>query len=84
MKLVGEVDLNGPSVNFLGDFTLPSKGSLYPLEILNLNRALVAMTKIRVKGPLSDPNTSALPRLKDILKYNEDKDLGKIPPSLRE
>ena len=84
LKLVGEVDLNGPSVNFLGDFTLPSKGSLNPLEILNLNRALVAMTKIRVKGPLSDPNTSALPRLKDILKYNEDKDLGKIPPSLRE
>lgn len=84
LQLAGEVDLAGPYVNFIGDFSLPSQGSRNPLQWLNLNRALVALTKIRVNGPLSDPSTTALPRLKDLLKSNENKDLGAIPPALSE
>jgi hypothetical protein len=84
LKLAGEVDLTRSTVNFLGDFSLPSKSSFNPLKLLNLNRLLVALTKIRVKGPLNKPETSALPRLKDIVKSKADKDLGKIPPSLSE
>lgn len=84
LKLAGEVDLARSTVHFLGDFSLPSKGSLNPLKFLNINRLLVALTKIRVKGPLNKPETSALPGLKDMVKSKEDKDLGKIPPSLSE
>ncbi len=84
LQLTGEVDLTGPTVNFLGDFSLPSRGSFNPLEFLNLNRALVALTKIRVKGPLANPTTNALPRLKDLVKSKNDNDLGKIPPTLLE
>jgi len=84
LQLAGEVDLAGPTLNFLGDFSLPSGGAFNPLQFLNLNRALVALTKIRVKGPLANPSTNALPRLKDLVKSKEDKDLGKIPPSLLE
>ena len=84
LQLAGEVDLAGPTLNFLGDFSLPSGGAFNPLQLLNLNRALVALTKIRVKGPLANPSTNALPRLKDLVKSKEDKDLGKIPPSLLE
>jgi hypothetical protein len=84
LKLAGEVDLAGPTVNFLGDFSLPSQGSFNPLQLLNLNRALVALTKVRVKGPLANPTTTALPRLKDILKSKDDNSLGKIPPALSE
>ncbi len=84
LQLAGEVDLAGPTLNFLGDFSLPSRGFFNPFELLNLNRALVALTKIRVKGPLSDPTTNALPRLKDLVKSKSDNDLGKIPPALLE
>ncbi len=84
LQLTGEVDLAGPTVDFLGDFSLPSRGSFNPLELLNLNRALVALTKIRVKGPLANPTTNALPRLKDLVKSKSDNDLGKIPPALLE
>ena len=84
LKLAGEVDLAGPTLNFLGDFSLPSQGSFNPLQLLNLNRALVALTKVRVKGPLANPTTTALPRLKDILKSKEYNGLGKIPPTLPE
>lgn len=84
LQLAGEVDLAGPTLNFLGDFSLPSGGAFNPLKFLNLNRVLVALTKIRVKGPLANPSTNALPRLKDIVKPKEDNDLGKIPPSLLE
>jgi hypothetical protein len=84
LKLAGEVELAGPTLNFLGDFSLPSAGAFNPLKLLNLNRLLVALTKVRVKGPLSNPSTTALPKLKDMVKSKEDKDLGKIPPSLLE
>lgn len=84
LKLAGEVELAGPTLNFLGDFSLPSVGAFNPLNLLNLNRLLVALTKVRVKGPLSNPSTTALPKLKDVVKSKEDKDLGKIPPSLLE
>ena len=84
LKLAGEVDLAQWTVHFLGDFNLASKGSLNPLNLLNFNRMLVALTKIRVKGPLNKPETSALPGLKDIVKSKQDNDLGKIPPSLSE
>ena len=84
LKLAGEVDLTGPTLNFLGDFSLASRGSFNPLELLNLNRLLIALTKVRVKGPLSNPSTTALPKLKDMVKSKEDKDLGKIPPALLE
>lgn len=84
LQLAGEVDLAGPTLNFLGDFSLPSGGAFNPLRFLNFNRVLVALTKIRVKGPLANPSTDALPKLKDLVKSKEDKDLGKIPPSLLE
>ena len=84
LKLAGEVDLTGPTLNFLGDFSLASRGSFNPLELLNLNRLLIALTKVRVKGPLSNPTTTALPKLKDMVKSKEDKDLGKMPPALLE
>jgi hypothetical protein len=84
LELAGEVDLEGATLNFIGDFSLPPDGSPNPLQWLNLNRAFVALTKIRVKGPLADPSTTALPRLKDLLKSNENKDLGAIPPALSE
>jgi len=84
LKLAGEVDLTGPTLNFLGDFSLASRGSFNPLELLNLNRLLIALTKVRVKGPLSNPSTTALPKLKDMVKSKEDKDLGKMPPALLE
>lgn len=84
LQLAGEVDLAGPNLNFIGDFSLPARGSFNPLQLLNLNRALVALTKVRVKGPLANPTTTALPRLKDILKSKEANDLGKIPPVLSE
>ena len=84
LKLAGEVDLTGPTLNFLGDFSLASRGSFNPLELLNLNRLLIALTKVRVKGPLSNPSTTALPKLKDMVKSKEDNDLGKIPTALLE
>jgi hypothetical protein len=84
LRLAGEVDLNQSTVHFLGDFSLASRGSFNPLNLLNLNRMLVALTKIRVKGPLSKPETTALPGLKDVVKSKKDNDLGKMPPSLSE
>lgn len=84
LKLAGEVDLTQSTVHFLGDFRLASKGSFNPLNLLNFNRLLVALTKIRVKGPLNKPETTALPGLKDMVKSKQDKDLGKIPPTLSE
>ncbi|MEY4086744.1 MAG: hypothetical protein RLZZ405_932 [Verrucomicrobiota bacterium] len=84
LKLAGEVDLAGPTLNFLGDFSLDAQGSFNPLQLLNLNRLLVALTKVRVKGPLANPKTTAFPKLKDVVKSKEDSELGKIPPALSE
>lgn len=84
LKLAGEVDLAGSALDFLGDFSLASQKSLNPLQLLNLNRLVIALTKVRVKGPLSNPSTTAFPKLRDIVKSKEDNALGKIPPALLE
>jgi len=84
LDLAGEIDLKGMTLNFAGDFSLPRKQGFNPLDIVNLNRALVSLTKIRLQGPLAKPETQAIPTLKDIVKPNRDKDLGKIPGGILE
>lgn len=84
LDLTGEVDLRAATLDFEGDFSLPRKAGFNPLEILNLNRALLSLTKIKLKGPISEPETSALPALKDIIKYQKDSKLGKIPDEIQE
>jgi len=84
LDLAGEVDLRGMTLNFAGDFSLPRKEGFNPLDIINLNRALVSLTKIKLQGPLAKPETRAIPTLKDIVKPNSDKDLGKIPAGILE
>ena len=84
LVLAGEIDLLTSTMDFEGDFSLPRKGGFNPLDLLNLNRTLVSLTKIKVKGPLSKPETSALPSLKDIIKSKKDNNLGKIPDEIKE
>ena len=84
LDLTGEIDLKAMTLNFAGDFSLPRKQGFNPLDIVNLNRALVSLTKIRLKGPLAKPETQAIPTLKDIVKPNNDNDLGKIPAGILE
>jgi len=84
LDLAGEIDLKGMTLNFAGDFSLPRKQGFNPLDIINLNRALVSLTKIKLQGPLAKPETQAIPTLKDIVKPNRDKDLGKIPAGILE
>jgi len=84
LDLAGEIDLQSSTLNFEGDFSLPRKGGLNPLDLLNLNRALISLTKIKLKGPISKPETSAIPSLKDIIKYQKDSNLGKIPDAIQE
>ena len=84
LDLAGEIDLKGMTLNFAGDFSLPRKQGFNPLDIVNLNRALISLTKIRLQGPLAKPETQAIPTLKDIVKPNRDKDLGKIPGGILE
>ena len=84
LTLAGEIDLQASTLEFEGDFSLPKKGGFNPLEILNINRAFLSLTRVRLKGPLADPEVSALPKLSDILKPKMDSTLGKIPPSLLE
>jgi hypothetical protein len=84
LMMRGEVDLTGATLDFEGDFSLPRKGGFNPLELLNLNRTLVSLTKIKVKGPLSKPETSALPSLKDIIKSKNNSNLGRIPDAAKE
>lgn len=84
LDLAGEIDLKGMTLNFAGDFSLPRKQGFNPLDIINLNRALVSLTKIKLQGPLAKPETQAIPTLKDIVKPNMDKDLGKIPAGILE
>ena len=84
LDLVGEIDLQASTLNFEGDFSLPRKGGFNPLDLLNLNRALISLTKIKLKGPISKPDTSAIPTLKDIIKYQKDSKLGKIPDGIQE
>ena len=79
LDLAGEVDLRGMTLNFAGDFSLPRKQGFNPLDIININRALVSLTKIKLKGPLAKPETQAIPTLKDLVKPQRDNDLGKIP-----
>ena len=84
LALAGEIDLVVSTLDFEGDFSLPRKGGFNPLDLLNLNRTLVSLTKIRVKGPISKPETSALPTLKDIIKSKKDNNLGNIPDEIKE
>ena len=84
LDLAGEIDLQASTLNFEGDFSLPRKGGLNPLDLLNLNRALISLTKIKLKGPISKPETSAIPTLKDIINSQKDSKLGKIPDGIQE
>ncbi|MEY5005418.1 MAG: hypothetical protein RI969_506 [Verrucomicrobiota bacterium] len=84
LDLAGEVDLREMTLNFAGDFSLPRKQGFNPLDIINLNRALVSLTKIKLQGPLAKPETRAIPTLKDIVKPQKDNDLGKIPAGILE
>lgn len=84
LDLAGEVDLRGMTLDFAGDLSLPRKQGFNPLDIINLNRALVSLTKIKLHGPLAKPETQAIPTLKDIVKPIKDSDLGKIPPGILE
>jgi hypothetical protein len=84
LDLTGEIDLQASTLDFEGDFSLPRKAGFHPLDLLNLNRALISLTKIKLKGPISKPETSAIPSLKDIIKPKKDSDLGKIPDGIQE
>ena len=84
LTLAGEIDLQASTLEFEGDFSLPKKGGFNPLDILNINRAFLSLARVRLKGPLADPEASALPKLSDILNPKKDSTLGKIPPSLLE
>ena len=84
LDLAGEIDLQASTLDFEGDFSLPRKAGFNPLDLLNLNRALVSLTKIKLKGPVSKPETSAIPTLKDIIKPLRDNNLGKIPDGIQE
>lgn len=84
LDLAGEIDLKGMTLNFAGDFSLPRKQGFNPLDIINLNRALVSLTKIKLQGPLAKPKTQAIPTLEDIVKPNKDSDLGRIPAGILE
>ena len=84
LDLRGEVDLQKAILDFEGDFSLPRKEGFNPLDLINLNRALVSLTKIKLKGPISKPETTAIPTLKDIIKSKKDNDLGTIPASIQE
>lgn len=84
LDLAGEIDLQASRLDFEGDFSLPRKAGFNPLELLNLNRALVSLTKIKLKGPISKPETSAIPTLKDIINPQKDSKLGTIPAGIQE
>ena len=84
LDLTGEIDLGASTLEFEGDFSLPRQQGFNPLELLNLNRALISLTKIKLKGPISKPETSAIPTLKDIIKPQKDSKLGKIPDGIQE
>ncbi len=84
LNLAGEAHLETGVLDFIGDFSLIDEGGVSLIGLINPNRALISLTKIRVKGTFSEPNTSAIPRLSDIVKIRDDNDLGKIPPSVTE
>jgi hypothetical protein len=84
LDLAGEIDLQASTLEFEGDFTLPRKGGFNPLDLINLNRALISLTKIKLKGPISKPETRAIPTLKDIINSQKDSKLGKIPEGIQE
>ena len=84
LELAGEIDLQASTLNFEGAFKPSRKGGLNPLDLINLNRVLSGLTKIKLKGPISKPETSALPTLKDIINSQKDSKLGKIPDGIQE
>ena len=83
LDLAGEIDLQASTLDFEGDFSLPRKAGFNPLDLINLNRALISLTKIKLKGPLSKPETSAIPTMKDIIKSLKNSNLGKIPDGIQ-
>ena len=84
LDLAGEIDLQTSTLDFEGDFSLPRKGGFNPLDLINLNRALISLTKIKLKGPISKPETRAIPTLKDIINSQKASKLGKIPDGIQE
>lgn len=84
LTLSGVGGLEGGQLDFIGDFSLIEKQGIPLIGLLNPNRALIGLTKIRVKGSFSKPETSALPRLSDFIKSMKESDLGKIPDVLKE
>jgi len=84
LTLAGEVDLVGSTLDFEGDFSIPRKGGFNPLDFLNINRAFLSLSRVRIKGPMANPETTSLAKLSDILNPKKDSNLGKIPPSLLE
>ncbi len=84
LDLTGEMDLRANTVHFEGDFSIPRKPGLNPFDIINLNRALVSLTKIKIVGPISKPQATTLPTLKDIIKPLNKNGLGNIPASISE
>ena len=84
LDLAGEIDLQASTLDFEGDFSLPRKAGFNPLDLINLNRALISLTKIKLKGPISKPETSAIPTMKDIIKSQKGNNLGKIPEGIQE
>jgi len=84
LELAGEVDLRGMTLNLAGDFSLPRKQGFNPLEIININRTLVSLFRIKLQGPLAKPETQAIPTLKGIVKPLINIELGKIPPGVLE
>lgn len=84
LDLAGQINLLKSSLEFEGDFSLRPKEGIGILNLLNLNRTLVGLTKIRVKGPISNPEVSTTKGLSDIIKPKTDNDLGKIPAALME
>jgi hypothetical protein len=84
LDLAGEIDLQASTLDFEGDFSLPRKAGFNPLDLINLNRALISLTKIKLKGPISKPETSAIPTMKDIIKSQKGSRLGNIPDGIQE
>ena len=82
LDLSGQIDLTKGDLNFEGDFSLASKGWINLKDLLN--RPLISLTKIRVKGTISNPEVSTFRQLSDIINPNKENNLGKIPAELYE
>ena len=84
LDLAGEINLLDSTLDFEGNFKPFPKGGLNPLDLLNLNRVLSGLIKIKLKGPISEPKITPIPTLKDIIKPLDKSELGKIPDGILE